>query len=123
MIATIVKKRMRDGTPFVIVGDMNDTPTSPCLAPLVKGGGFRIVNALASPHETRPAKNDIPPPLTRAWTHRFKEAGKDAQYELFDQIWISYGLRTRLKESWIHRRKNLSGDGSDHDPAWIVLDL
>ena len=123
MIAEIVRRRKGDGTPFVIVGDMNDTPDSPCLAPFIKGGGFRIVNALSSPSETRPSKKDTPPPQSTSWTHRFKETGKDAQYELFDQIWISYSLRNILKESWINRRKNLAGDGSDHDPAWIVLDL
>ena len=123
VIAGIVRKRMADGTPFVIVGDMNDTPDSPCLTPFAKKGGFRVVNALSNPNETRPPKADTPPPHTKSWTHRFKETGKDAAYELYDQIWISYGLRNKLKESWIHRRKNLSGDGSDHDPAWIVLDL
>lgn len=123
IMARIVRKRMGDATPFVIVGDMNDTPDSPCLAPFVKNGGFRIINALANPEETRPAKKDTPPPPSKAWTHRFKETGKDAQYELFDQIWISYSLRDKLRESWIQRRKNHSGDGSDHDPAWIVLDL
>ncbi|MBT0666023.1 endonuclease/exonuclease/phosphatase family protein [Geobacter pelophilus] len=123
VIAQIVKKRMGDGTPFVICGDMNDSPGSPCLAPFVKNGGFRLVNAMANPNETHPPKKYTPPPPSKAWTHRYKETGKDAEYTLYDQIWLSYSLRTKHKESWIHRRNSLGGDGSDHDPAWVVLDL
>ena len=65
----------------------------------------------------------MPAPPTKAWTHRFKESGQPASYELFDQIWLSPALQDNLSESWIDRRTKHSGDGSDHDPAWIVLEL
>ncbi len=81
------------------------------------------MTGLADPQETRPAKTDNPPPATKAWTHRFKESGQPASYELFDQIWLSPALQDNLRESWTERRTKHSGDGSDHDPAWVVLGL
>ncbi len=80
---------------------------------------------MANPQETRPAKQEADGnnPATKAWTHRFKPAGKPAQHELFDQIWLSPALAPALQEAWIDRRTKHGGDGSDHDPAWVVLDL
>ena len=71
---------------------MNDTPDSEALQPLVLAF-LRLSDALAEPQETRPAKNDTPAPATKAWTHRFKESGQPASYELFDQIWLSQALQ------------------------------
>ncbi|HLC04321.1 MAG TPA: hypothetical protein VJK02_14900 [Anaerolineales bacterium] len=68
-------------------------------------------------------KKDTPPPESTAWTHRFKGTGQPAAYALFDQIWLSPVLSDKLLDSWVFRRQNLTGDGSDHDPAWVVLDL
>ena len=87
------------------------------------GSGLELVDGLADPQETRPAKADTPPPASKAWTHRFKESGEPARYELFDQIWLSPSLAPRLEEAFIERRTKHSGDGSDHDPAWVVLDV
>jgi endonuclease/exonuclease/phosphatase family metal-dependent hydrolase len=121
-VARIVDARTRTNSPYIILGDMNDTPTSPPLDPLVNSG-LNLVNGLANPIESRPAKADVPPPLGPAWTHRFKPSGQPAQYELLDQIWLSPSLAPRLVESRIDRRTKHGGDGSDHDPAWVVLDL
>jgi endonuclease/exonuclease/phosphatase family metal-dependent hydrolase len=123
IIAEIVNNRMCDGIPYAILGDMNDTVDSPCLDPIANNVSLGLVNALANPKETHPPKKDNPPPNTKSWTHRFKESGKPARYELYDQIWISPRLQSKLKGAWIDRRTNLTGDGSDHDPAWIVLDI
>jgi exonuclease III len=73
--------------------------------------------------ETRPAKSDDPPPSTTVWTHRYKPAGKPAEYLLYDQIWLSQSLANKLQEAKIDRRTKHSGDGSDHDPAWITLEI
>lgn len=102
---------------------MNDPPESEELAPLVHDADLGLVNALADPRETRPAKPDNPPPPSNAWTHRFKEEGKPADYELFDQIWLSPALTAKQTDAAIDRRTRHGGDGSDHDPAWIALDL
>ena len=62
-------------------------------------------------------------PALDAWTHRFKESGQPARYELFDQIWLSPALGQKQTAAFIDRRTRHRGDGSDHDPAWITLDL
>jgi endonuclease/exonuclease/phosphatase family metal-dependent hydrolase len=122
-IARLVDAELRPDSPFLIVGDMNDTPDSEALQPLAQSAALELVDALMDPQETRPAKADTPAPPTKAWTHRFKETGQPASYELFDQIWLSPALQDNLSESWIDRRTKHSGDGSDHDPAWVVLDV
>ena len=122
-VATIVRARTRPESHYIVLGDMNDVPDSPLLQAFAADAELRLTNALISPRESGAMKNDTPPPTSTAWTHRFKEAGQPAKHELYDQIWLSPGLSGRLVESWIHRRRNLSGDGSDHDPAWVVLNL
>jgi endonuclease/exonuclease/phosphatase family metal-dependent hydrolase len=122
-VASIVEARMRPDSSYIILGDMNDPPISEWLAGLIGAPGLGLVNALSDPTETRPAKHDDPPPNTAAWTHRYKPTGQPAQYELYDQIWLSPALAEKQQEAWIDRRKRHTGDGSDHDPAWAVLEL
>jgi endonuclease/exonuclease/phosphatase family metal-dependent hydrolase len=123
VIAWIIQARMRSHSRYVVLGDMNDRPDSQWLAPLVSSPHLGLVNAVASPTETRPAKEDDPPPATTAWTYRFKESGEPARYELYDQIWLSSALAERQTGAWIDRRSKHAGDGSDHDPAWVELEL
>jgi len=123
MMAEIVKARTRPDSRFIVLGDMNDPPNSPCLQPLVGDSELRLTNALSNPGETRPPKPDTPPPPSTAWTHRYKRSRQPAKYELYDQIWLSLALSDKQKEAWIDRRKRHSGDGSDHDLAWIKLGL
>jgi exonuclease III len=40
-----------------------------------------------------------------------------------DQVWLSPALAPKLQDAFIGRRSKLGGDGSDHDPSWIVLDI
>jgi endonuclease/exonuclease/phosphatase family metal-dependent hydrolase len=122
-MAAIIKARTRPDSRYVVLGDMNDPPDSPQLQAFTTDAELHLGNALAVPKEAGAMKKDNPPPTTTAWTHRFKESGQPAKYELYDQIWLSPPLSDRLQESWILRRENLTGDGSDHDPAWVVLDL
>jgi endonuclease/exonuclease/phosphatase family metal-dependent hydrolase len=120
----IISARTRPDSPFVITGDMNDPPDSEWLAPLVASDDLSLTNALQGARETRPPKPDTPPaPADGLWTHRFKPAGAPAHYELFDHIWLSDALTDNKVEAWIDRRTTLTGDGSDHDPAWVVLDV
>jgi hypothetical protein len=39
------------------------------------------------------------------------------------QVWLSAALAPALKSAWIGRRRNLTGDGTDHDPAWVELSI
>ena len=121
--AGIVEAQTRPNSSYVVTGDMNDPPNSQFLAPLVAAPALRLVDGLTNPTETRPAPADTPPPPVTAWTHRFKPSGQPAQYELFDHVWLSPTLAPKQTGSFIDRRTRRTGDGSDHDPAWVVLDL
>jgi len=63
-IARIVEAELRPDSPFLIVGDMNDTPDSEALQPLLQAP-LGLVDALTDPQETRPAKIDTPAPPTK----------------------------------------------------------
>jgi hypothetical protein len=39
-----------------------------------------------------------------------------------DQVWLSPALAAKQTGAF-ERRAKVSGDGSDHDPAWVTLDL
>ncbi|MBE2224127.1 MAG: endonuclease/exonuclease/phosphatase family protein [Anaerolineae bacterium] len=127
-IAAILSRMERPNSRFVLTGDMNDPPDSEFLAPMLTVDNRPLVNALENPAETRPAKKETqgqgPGPQSKAWTHRFNPPGPEfPQYELFDQIWVSQALADKFSNPMIDRRTRHSGNGSDHDPAWIELDL
>jgi endonuclease/exonuclease/phosphatase family metal-dependent hydrolase len=122
-MARIIKMKTRPDSRFVIVGDMNDTPTSAPLAGFVQDPELDLVNALENPSETRAAKPDNPMPASAAWTHRYKSGDAPAHYALYDQVWLSRTLMARQTGAWIDRRTRHGGDGSDHDPAWVELEL
>jgi endonuclease/exonuclease/phosphatase family metal-dependent hydrolase len=119
-VDAIVEAEMRPRSRFVVCGDLNDPPESEWLEPLVDGG-LGLVNGLSDPEETRPPREDEHPPASKAWTHRFKESGKPARCELYDHVWLSPALAERQTGAFIERRTKHSGDGSDHDPAWITV--
>ena len=123
MIAKIVKAKTRPDSSFIILGDMNDPPDSNALQPFVADVELNLTNGLENPTETQPPKSDTPPPASAAWTHRYKPSGQPAQYELYDQIWLSSPLADKMTGAWIDRRTKHGGDGSDHDPAWVELKL
>jgi len=124
-IQRIVGKRMRTDEKYVIVGDMNDGPDAAPLASLQIIDGNPLINALANPIETRPAKVESggQDPASPAWTHRFKKSGQPPEHKLFDQIWLSPALAPTLGQAFIDRRTKHGGDGSDHDPAWVELSI
>ena len=127
-IARILSAEERRGAKFMLVGDMNDAPGSAQLVHMLDVDGDAMVDGLASAVETRPPKPETagqgPGPATPVWTHRFNPAGAAPPvYELFDQVWLSKALAPRLQSAHIDRRTRHGGDGSDHDPAWVVLDL
>jgi hypothetical protein len=101
---------------------MNDPPDSPFLAPLVSAPKLKLASGLSSAQETRPGPGSPPPP-TGAWTERLKPSGQPVVYTLMDQLWLSPALAAKQTAAFIDRRTKVGGDGSDHDPAWVVLDL
>ncbi len=122
-ISRIVAERERTNGRFVLVGDMNDPVDAQTLAAIRTIEGQPLTDALVSPTETRPAKRETsgPDPQTAAWTYRHKESGEPAQHHLYDQIWLSAAMASRLGDAFIERRTKHGGDGSDHDPAWVSL--
>jgi endonuclease/exonuclease/phosphatase family metal-dependent hydrolase len=105
--------------PFALLGDMNAVPDAPELGAFDQAG---LALPLLSARETAPYDPDDPSrPPTPAWTHRFKPAGRPAQYGLYDQIWVPRSMSPRVQETWIVRRHSRGGDGSDHDPALLAL--
>ena len=121
-MSVIVERELRPNSRYVVVGDMNDDPDSEFMEPLT-AGTLQLVDALTNVVETRPAKPEStgPQPGPR-WTSRHKESGKPAEHRLFDQIWVSPTLGNKVANATIDRRTKHSGDGSDHDPAWITLE-
>ncbi len=127
-ISRILSRMERANGRFVLVGDMNDPSDSEFIAPMLTVDNHPLVNALENPTETRPAKVETsgqgPGPQSKAWTHRFNPPGPEfPRYELFDHIWISQSLAEKFSNPTIDRRTKHDGDGSDHDPAWIDIDI
>jgi endonuclease/exonuclease/phosphatase family metal-dependent hydrolase len=120
--ATIIASETRPNSSFIVVGDMNDPPDSEFLEPLVGAAKLKLSSGLTNAQETRPGPGSPPPPTT-AWTERFKPSGKPAVYTLMDQVWLSEPLASKKTAAFIDRRTKVGGDGSDHDPSWVVLDL
>lgn len=128
-IARILSVRESSDSQFVLLGDMNDPPESEFLQAMLDFNGPPLVNGLKAAVETRPPKPETPGqgdgPSSPIWTHRFNPPGADTppEYELLDQIWLSPNLQENVISAHIDRRTKHGGDGSDHDPAWVVLDL
>ncbi len=127
-ISRILTRMERPNSRYVLAGDMNDPPDSEFLRPMLTADGQALINALENSVETRPPKQEAngqgPGPQSPAWTHRFNPAGPEPpEYQLYDQIWVSQALDGRFGNATIDRRTRHGGDGSDHDPAWVDLDL
>jgi endonuclease/exonuclease/phosphatase family metal-dependent hydrolase len=127
-ISKIISRMERPNSKYVLAGDMNDSPDSQYLSPMFTVDNRMLINALKQPLETRAAKPELPGqgpgPQTTAWTHRFKPPRSELpEYHLFDQIWVSPSLAGKLTNPTIDRRTKHEGDGSDHDPAWVDIDL
>jgi endonuclease/exonuclease/phosphatase family metal-dependent hydrolase len=120
--AKIIAAQMRPDSRFVVTGDMNDGPETPYLAPLADNPLLKLTLGLTGAEETTPVNCDPPPPTT-AWTERYKPSGKPAEYTLMDQVWLSPALASKKSGAFIGRRSKLGGDGSDHDPSWVTLEL
>jgi exonuclease III len=44
-------------------------------------------------------------------------------FDDLDQVWLSAALAPKQTGAFIDRRTKVGGDGSDHDPSWVTLDL
>ena len=125
----IISARERANARFILLGDMNDPPDSEFLEPMLTIDGRKFYNGLKEAKETRPPKKETPGqgdgPSSPIWTHRFNPRGAETppEYELYDQIWLSDALKDSLVGAHIDRRTKHGGNGSDHDPAWVELEV
>lgn len=123
VIAEIIKSETRPNSSFILLGDMNDTPDSEYLENFTQDNELSFSNALENMVEVGEMNYTKYPPSNHFWTHRFNPQSGVYHYNLYDQIWISNALVDNLSGAWVLRRKKVGGDGSDHDPVWIELDL
>ena len=120
-IADVIRNRLPEANAaFIVTGDLNDDPMAPTLEAIRK---LEVKNGLEDPIESPPYQVHGEAPPTKAWTHRFVRGDAPPHYELFDQIWLSPSLAAKQLGGFIKRRTKPWGDGSDHDPAWVELDL
>lgn len=117
----IIAAETRPNSRYVLLGDMNDDPDSEFLAPMLDSS-LGLVDALTDVSETRESKHEQlgaqPGPR---WTSRYKPSGEPPEHRLFDQIWVSPSLASKVDASFIERRTKHGGNGSDHDPSWVTL--
>jgi endonuclease/exonuclease/phosphatase family metal-dependent hydrolase len=119
-----ILRRQRLTSRIVMTGDMNDAPDSPTLAPLAEAGLIERIGGcttIAGPKRNGALVDDAFGDLSdHAWTHRHKARGA-ASFHLYDHIWTSPDLP--VTAAHVMRRTQIGGDGSDHDPACVDLDL
>ncbi len=121
MIARILKRRALD-RPHLVAGDFNDPPDAPTMAPL-RNAPTGLLDALTAAVEEPPytLKEEDPPPGP-VWTYRHREDGQTT-YRLFDHLWLNTNAADKQRGAGILRRTKKTKDGTDHDPAWVELDL
>jgi endonuclease/exonuclease/phosphatase family metal-dependent hydrolase len=122
-IAAIIR-RQRLRKRVVVTGDMNDDPAA---APLAALGELGLVERIGGAKTVAgPNRKGVPVDdkfgnlADRMWTHRHRAKGVTS-FGLYDQIWTSADLS--VAGAHVMRRTQITGDGSDHDPAYIDLDL
>jgi endonuclease/exonuclease/phosphatase family metal-dependent hydrolase len=121
---TAILRRLRLKKRIVVCGDMNDDPTAPTLSALTTAGlreHIQDATTIAGPNRAGTLVADrYAGQHPSMWTHRYR-ANRVTSYGLYDQIWTSPDLT--VAAAHVMRRTQIGGDGSDHDPACIDLDL
>jgi endonuclease/exonuclease/phosphatase family metal-dependent hydrolase len=121
MIARILERRALE-VPHLLCGDMNDSPDSDPLR-FLRQAPTGLHDALTAPIESPPyALPEEVPPANVRWTHRYR-ADDTTTYELFDQIWVDTRAQMLMTQAGIARRARKTKDGTDHDAAWVDLDI
>lgn len=113
--AVIVASRIRRKELYFVCGDLNDTPESPALEPLLgRGhGNLQLVNLV-----TRDVPED------GRWTASHKEPGEDRRFEQIDYILVPRWAEEKVSGTRVDRRKTgvTVADGSDHDPVYCEIE-
>ncbi|MGN9778165.1 endonuclease/exonuclease/phosphatase family protein [Micromonospora sp. H33] len=119
-----ILRRQRLTRRVVFTGDLNDEPDADTLAPLREANlteQIRLGTTVAGPNRSDALIDDKFADLSPTiWTHRHRAKGITT-FALYDQIWTSPDLT--VTAAHVMRRTQISGDGSDHDPAYVDLHL
>jgi endonuclease/exonuclease/phosphatase family metal-dependent hydrolase len=114
-MAAIIGSRMGPRELYVVCGDLNDTPESPALDPLLGTGqgALTLVNVVA---------RDVPE--AERWTASHKEAGQERRFEQIDYILVPRWAEGNIAGTRVDRRRTgiTVADGSDHDPVYAQIE-
>ena len=122
-IAAILR-RQRLTRRVVVLGDLNDAPDAATLSALT-GAGLRehigAADTIPGPDRAGRMRADAFAGLSGTmWTHRHR-AGGAVSFGLYDHVWTSPDVP--VTGAHVMRRTQISGDGTDHDPACVDVDL
>ncbi|MGN9920261.1 endonuclease/exonuclease/phosphatase family protein [Micromonospora palomenae] len=119
-----ILRRQRLSRRVVVTGDLNDAPDADALSGLREANLTEQIqrgSTVAGPNRGGALIDDKFADLSPTiWTHRHRAKGVTT-FALYDQIWTSPDLR--VTAAHVMRRTQISGDGSDHDPAYVDLAL
>ncbi|NJL94987.1 MAG: hypothetical protein HC915_15330 [Anaerolineae bacterium] len=107
-IAQIIKRRFPnpDYGLFIVMGDFNDTPEAPALAPLLQDPDLRLFDVLSEL------------PSNKRWTH-YWSGGKE--YSQIDYLLVSPAMRQRIVPGSAHVVQRGFSGGSDHRPVYVEV--
>ncbi|NDJ86580.1 MAG: hypothetical protein GYB66_11885 [Chloroflexi bacterium] len=107
MIASIVRARFPNPNAlYIVAGDLNDTPDSAPLRPLLQNPQLQLVDVLqALPQADR-------------WTYHWK---KEDQYSQIDYLLLSPTLAQYVVPESAHVQQHRHISGSDHRPVYVTL--
>lgn len=109
-IAQIVRARFPNPSDFyIIAGDLNDTPESNALAPLLRNPNLPIYDVIL----------EIPNPPDR-WTYYWKA---EDQHSQIDYLLLSPAMRERLIPNSVEIIQEQFVGGSDHRPVYIQVEF
>lgn len=107
-VAQIVRARFPNPNDFyVIAGDLNDTPGSVPLSPLLRNPNLPVFDVLSS----------LPNPDDR-WTYHWKTGN---EWNQIDYILLSGGMRERVVPGSVHVVQERFTGGSDHRPVYVTV--
>ncbi|MEV2241123.1 endonuclease/exonuclease/phosphatase family protein [Micromonospora sp. NPDC049891] len=119
-----ILRRQRLTRRVVVTGNLNDAPDAEALADLRSANLAEQIqrgSTVAGPNRGGALIDDKFADLSPTiWTHRHRAKGVTT-FALYDQIWTTPDLT--VTAAHVMRRTQISGDGSDHDPAYVDLDL
>lgn len=108
-IAQIVRARFPNPNDhYIIAGDLNDTPSSGPLVPLLRNPNLPLFDVLTLL------------PEGERWTYEWDRTSERSQ---IDYLLLSQGLRQRIVPDSVNVAQGHFTSGSDHYPVYVSLDL